>query len=92
MRVRTTSRANSAGRAVTESHRPGFDRTVVLRRPGDGDTVKLGNVDLRVSTPRVEASPSVAGETALHLIPFRRLHLGLSGWRSLSAKTRVNLA
>jgi len=26
------------------------------------------------------------------VISFRRLHLGLSGWRSLSAKTRVNLA
>jgi hypothetical protein len=37
-------------RAVTESHRRGFDRTVVLRRPGDGDTFKLGDVDLRVST------------------------------------------
>src|SRR5437879_1882538 len=33
-----------------------------------------------------------AGETALPVIRFRCLHLGLSGWRSLSAKTRVNLA
>jgi hypothetical protein len=34
----------------------------------------------------------MAGERALHVIPLRRLQLGLSGWRSLSAKTRVNLA
>jgi len=33
-----------------------------------------------------------AGETAVHVIPFRRLQLGLSGWRSLSAKTRVSQA
>ena len=34
----------------------------------------------------------VARETALHVIASRRLHRGLSGWRSLSAKTGVNLA
>jgi hypothetical protein len=33
----------------------------------------------------------IDSETALHVIPFRCLDLGLSGWRSLSAKTRVNL-
>ncbi len=33
-----------------------------------------------------------AGETALHMMPFRRLHLGLSSQRSLSATTRVNVA
>jgi hypothetical protein len=34
-------------------------------------------------------SPSdTAGETALHVLPFRCLHLGLSGGRSLSAKAR----
>jgi len=31
------------------------------------------------------------GETALPVIRFLGLHLGLSGWRSLSAKARVNL-
>jgi hypothetical protein len=45
---------------------------------------------------RGEASPfgkkMAAGETALHVMPFRRLHLGLSSQRSLSATTRVNLA
>jgi hypothetical protein len=41
----------------------------------------------------VKCSPSdTAGETALPVIPFLCLHLGLSGWRWLSAKTRVNLA
>ncbi len=48
----------------------------------------------RLAAPvSLKHSPSdTAGETALHVIPFRCLHLGLSGWRSLSAKTRVNLA
>ena len=34
-------------------------------------------------------SPSdTAGETALHVLPFRCLHLGLSGGRPLSAKAQ----
>jgi hypothetical protein len=33
----------------------------------------------------------MAREMALRVIPFRGPHRGLSGWRSLSAKTRVNL-
>jgi hypothetical protein len=33
----------------------------------------------------------MARETVLRVIASRRLHRGLSGWRSLSAKTRVNL-
>jgi len=33
----------------------------------------------------------MARERALRVIAFRRLHRGLLGWRSLSAKTRVNL-
>ena len=47
----------------------------------------------RLAVPvSLKHSPSdTAGETALHVIAFRRLHLGLSGWRSLSAETRVNL-
>jgi len=48
----------------------------------------------RLAVPvSLKHSPSdTAGETALHVIPFRRLNLGLPVWRSLSAKTRVNLA
>src|SRR5256885_8105623 len=60
----------------------------------------------QVATPRIfrrihptrhvglaEGSASdTAGETALPVILFPCLHLGLSGWRSLSPKTRVNLA
>jgi Integrase core domain len=37
--------------------------------------------------------PSDTGdEMSLHVIPSRCLHVGLSGWRSLSAKSRMNLA
>jgi len=38
------------------------------------------------------SASDTAGETALPVIPFLCLRLRLSGWRSLSAKARVNLA
>ena len=38
------------------------------------------------------SASDTAGETALRVIPFHCLRLRLSGWRSLNAKTRVNLA
>jgi hypothetical protein len=72
-------------RAVTESHRPGFDRTVVLRRPGDGDTFKLGDVDLRVSTATAPSGSITLGirATTDHDGPRRRFSATARRWRLL---------
>jgi len=60
-----------------------------------------GLVDVTAPRPPMDACMNCVGvrvgrkmmarETALRVIAFHRLHRGLSGWRSLSAKTRVNL-
>jgi hypothetical protein len=92
-RMWTTSRANSAGRAVTGSHRPGFDRTVVLRRPGDGDTFKLGDVDLRVSTATAPSGSITLGIRAMtdHDGPRGRVSARQEdgGWRDGCARDTV---
>jgi len=72
-----------AGASWTSPGRPRSRATVALalRRTRRREGEVFRRIPRLVAPVSLKHSPSdTAGETALHVIPFRCLHLGLSGW------------
>jgi len=81
--------AHFRGRHIDESLTSPTRATVALalRRSRRREGEVFRRIPRLAAPVSLKHSPSdTTGETALHVIPF------LSGWRSLSAKSRVNLA